>query len=237
MVRGREEPTSRFDPPLPENAMTEFHNRRSRTSTIRALVQFYGFYGIHVCVRPLRINWGILEEMRRQQASFLVTCRWPQILYCLFAFQKHKIPVAGNFSWDSEVGFIEKLGYRLRQTPENPTSEEWDRISAQQFKVPQLWVPVNDVSFQGFSILKLVQLAQIQKKIILPVSCSMPSSFVLSSSTGMRFPYPFSKVVLLMDNPIKMENAPVEQACLQVQHALDHLDEMAHAMLQKMNSN
>ena len=217
--------------------MTEFHHHRSRTSTIRALVQFYGFYGIHVCVRPLRINWGILEEMRRQQASFLVTCRWPQILYCLFAFQKHKIPVAGNFSWDSEVGFIEKLGYRLRQTPEDPAFEEGEGISTRQFKEPQLWVPVNDVTFQGFSILKLVQLAQIQKKIILPVSCSMPSSFVLSSSTGMRFPYPFSKVVLLMDNPIKMENTPVEQACLQVQHALDHLDEMAHAMLQKMNSN
>ena len=217
--------------------MTEFSRLHSSTRTIRALALFYGFYAIHASVRPLRINWGILEEMRRQQASFLVTCRWPQILYCLFAFQKHKIPVAGNCSSDTEVGFIEKLGYRLRQTPEDPTSEEWDSISGQQFKVPQLWVPVHDASLQGFSILQLVKLAQIQQKKILPVSCSMPSSFILSSSTGMRFPYPFSRVVLLMDNPIKMENTPVEQACSQVQHALDHLDEMAHAMLQKMNSN
>ena len=203
---------------------------------IRSLALFYGFYAIHASVRTLGINWGFLEEMKRQQASFLLTCRWSEILYCLYAFQKHKIPVVGNFDWDTKVGFIDKLGIRLWQTSKDLLPDEGGSNFGQQIRVPQLWVPLDDASLQGYSILQLVQMAQNQQKKILPVHCSMRSSFVLSSTIGMRFPYPFSKVVVLMGNPIQIDDIPDQQACSRVQHTLNHLDDLAHAMLQKMHA-
>ena len=215
--------------------MVQISRRSSWNSTIRELAIFFGFYVIHFSVRTLGINWGILEEMRRQQASFIITCRSTELLYCLFALEKHKVPVVGKFDWDKHVGLIENLGYRLWQTPLNSTLDEWESNFSQQIQAPQLWVPVQDSCLQGFSILQIVKLAKNQQKKILPVSCKMPSSFIYSSS-GVRFPYPFSKVVVLMGNPIHMDVIPDELACSRLQHTLDHLSELAHNMLQKMHT-
>ncbi len=216
--------------------MIQISRRSSWNSTIRALAIFFGLYVIHSSVRTLRINWGILEEMRRQQATFIITCRSTEILYCLFALQKHKVPVVGKFDWDENVGLIESLGYRLWQIPLNTTLDEWEYHFSQQIQAPQLWVPAQDSCSPGFSILQIVKLAKKQQKKILPVSCNMPSSFIYSSSTGVRFPYPFSKAVVLMGNPIHMDVIPDELACSRVQHTLDHLSDLSHSMLQKMHT-
>ncbi len=196
--------------------------------------QFYSLALIQASTRKIRINWGILEELKRKQAPFVVTCWRSQALYCFFEFKKHRFPLVETSP--QIASFIKKLGYCAWQAPELSTSNEmweafWEPVKAK----PQLWIPADEDPAEEQSLVKIVEWVQKQEIPMIPLGFTTISEPIFPLSTGIKFPYPFSQVVLWVGAPIRVENFPVDQACLMIKQALHQSDGLTRDLLQAIH--
>ncbi len=214
--------------------------QNNRLRSFSLLRQFHSLNLIHYSVRPFRFNWGILEEIERQQIPYIITCRWTEILYCFFAFNRYRSSILINETAKQNVitGFLEKLKDRAEQTPNLFVSEDVLESSIEKWGgLQKLWIPTHVEQKEQIGLTsKMVQFAQANKLPIVPVGFSSTSSFSFFLPNGIQFPGFFSRVALCVGNPLQMENIPVDQACPIIQQALHHLDELAKVLLPPFSS-
>ncbi|MBF0280160.1 MAG: hypothetical protein HQM13_20340 [SAR324 cluster bacterium] len=197
--------------------------------------EFFALSLLKISTRAIRINWGILEELESQGSPFAITCSWSQTLYCFSAFKKHRFPLIEISNQGSLESFFNNWGVSVRQAPNASASdEEWRLFWETTDSRSPLWIPADEHQAGERSMGKMVAWIQKNEIPLVPVGFTSLSDPIYPLSAGLRFPYPFSRVGLWVGTPIRLENFPVDQACLEIKQALHFPDELSRALLLNM---
>lgn len=195
--------------------------------------QSLSLQSIAFSLRLTRINWGICEALALHQTPFILISRPAHLLWGSYLSQKLSI--------QSYIPGPEGMEHSLltdnRITAWAQKSSDFEPLHT---KVHQnlnghrnLWVPSSIVGNQEVSLLPdLIEWVDQCQAVLLPVGMSIAKDRSFSLFNDMIFPYPLSRVALCVGNPIQVENVPVDQTYVQIEHALLQAEHLTNQFLE-----